>query len=184
MLQNIRGLKPYFIIFLCCIFFNVPGYSQVADSTSALKDSIVKVQPPTITPLQKILKENKYLNSESESVSLAIKKRTPVQENTIFYILAGLMFFFGIIKTVYARYFSTLFRVFFNSSLRQSQLTDQLIQAKLPSLFFNIIFLVSAALYVYFLLQKLNYSSAAFNGIILLGCFLVFALIFLKFEEN
>ena len=144
----------------------------------AAKDSIISTQLPTISPLQKILKENKYLNSQSQPDALPIKKRTPVQENAIFYILAGLLFFFGIVKTVYARYFSTLFRVFFNSSLRQSQLTDQLMQAKLPSLFFNLIFLASAALYVYFLFQKINFQSHQFKGMVLLACLAGFAIIY------
>ena len=172
-------MKQIFIFLLCCLAFCLPGYSQVPDSLFQQKavDSIV--QPVVITtPLQKLLKDNRYLNTESTPVSLALKKRVPVTENTIFYILAGLLFFFGIIKTVYSRYFSTLFRVFFNSSLRQSQLTDQLMQAKLPSLFFNFIFLVSAALYVYLLLQKVNYERHIFNWPLLLISLSAFAIVY------
>ncbi len=160
--------------------YSVQGQSQATDSIVPVKDSLAvqSQQPVAVSPWQEILRSNKYLNSESQPVSLAIKKRTPLKENAIFYILAGLLFFFGIVKTVYSRYFSTLFRVFFNSSLRQSQLTDQLMQAKLPSLFFNLVFLISASLYVYFLLQKISFHSNDFNWALLLACLLAFAIVY------
>lgn len=172
-------MKQFCLIFLCCIICSITVKAQVAGNTGAAGDSIAVVPvEKASTPLQQLLAGNKYLNSQSAPVSLAIKKRTPVKENTVFYILAGLLFFFGIIKSVYARYFSTLFRVFFNSSLRQSQLTDQLMQAKLPSLFFNLIFLVAASLYVYFLLQKISFHNSEFNWMLLLACLLAFAVIY------
>ena len=154
--------------------------AQVTDTLLPAKDTLQLQQPVpvAVSPLQQILKDNKYLNSQSEPVSLLIRKRTPIPENTVFYILAGLLFFFGIIKTIYSRYFSTLFRVFFNSSLRQNQLTDQLMQAKLPSLFFNLVFLVSASFYVYFLLQNGYFNSRQFSWTLLLACLGGFAIIY------
>jgi hypothetical protein len=65
----------------------------------------------------------------------------------------------GCLKFFYNRYFSNLFRVFFNSSLRQSQLTDQLLQARLPSLFFNIFFVISTGFFVYLLLRYFKWLS-------------------------
>lgn len=164
------------MIFTC----SVQGQSQATDSIIPVKDSLITQNPPApaVSPLQEILRSNKYLNSQSQPVSLAIKKRTPLNENAIFYIIAGLLFFFGIVKSVYSRYFSTLFRVFFNSSLRQSQLTDQLMQAKLPSLFFNLLFLLSASLYVYFLLQKISFHDNELNWALLLVCLLAFAVVY------
>ena len=113
---------------------------------------------------------------------MAVNTKQRASDNFIFYILAGLIFLFGIFKTIYSRYYSTLFRVFFNSSLRQSQLTDQLMQAKLPSLFFNLIFVMSAGLYVYLLLKRLNENNAAVRwdilGIAVLACTIIY---FIKF---
>lgn len=172
-------MKQFFLFFLLFTSALLPGYGQVADSLSAAKDTVnVQSVVPAVSPLQQILKDNIYLNSSSTPVALAIKERKPVSENIIFYILAGVLFFFGIVKTLYTRYFSTLFRVFFNSSLRQSQLTDQLMQAKLPSLFFNLIFLISASFYVYFLLQKITFKTDELNWTVLLACLLAFAIIY------
>ena len=171
-------LKQLSLFFLLFLAWCLPGHSQVADSL-AIKDSVtVGVIQPPVSTLTSILKDNKFLNSGSQPVALAVKKRMPVKENAVFYLLAGLLFFFGIVKTIYARYFSTLFRVFFNSSLRQNQLTDQLMQARLPSLFFNLVFLISASLYVYFLFQKISFNRSDLNWTLLLACLLGFAVIY------
>ncbi|RYY50668.1 MAG: DUF4271 domain-containing protein [Chitinophagaceae bacterium] len=155
----------------------LPGLAQVRDSL-AKADTMVAAPIPKTYPLDKVIAENSYLNSKGTPAALAIKNRIPIKENALFYLLAGLLFFFGIVKSLYSRYFSTLFRVFFNSSLRQSQLTDQLMQAKLPSLFFNLIFLISAALYGYLLLQKISFHQQDFNWILLGICIAVFAAIY------
>jgi len=71
----------------------------------------------------------------------------------LFYALAFLILLFGLFKVFYTRYFNTIFRVFFNTSLRQTQLTDILLQARLPSLIFNIFFILSTGIYVWFVQQ-------------------------------
>lgn len=109
---------------------------------------------PVLQKMDSLLGQNRFLNSKGTPVSVYQNRRQPVSDNNTFYLLAGLLLFFGIIKTVFDKYFSTLFRVFFNSSLRQGQLTDQLMQAKLPSLLFNMLFVFSAGMYVYFLLRN------------------------------
>ena len=75
----------------------------------------------------------------------------------MFYLLLLVVLFLAFLRLFFERYFNNLFRVFFNTSLRQSQLTDQLLQAKQVSLFFNILFAVSGGLYVYFLLHHFQW---------------------------
>lgn len=70
-------------------------------------------------------------------------------------------------------------KYFFNTSLKQSQLTDQLLQAKLPSLLYNILFVIVAGFYIYTLFNyyglKTNYS----NGILILLSIVAMAIIYL-----
>lgn len=144
------------------------------------KDSaVLSIPEPELTPLQKLLTQNKYLNSKTTAVSLAVRPKKTFTQNALFYLLATLILFFGIIRTVYERYFSTLFRVFFNSSLRQSQLTDQLLQSKLPSLFFNLVFLMASGVYVYLILQSLSAGRDKINWVMLASCVAAFLLIYL-----
>ncbi len=148
------------------------------DSTLQATDSLPQKKEPPVSALQKLLEENSYINTKDAPTSFIIQQRKPAQKDALFYLLAGLIFFFGIIRTVYDRYFTTLFRVFFNSSLRQSQLTDQLLQSKLPSLFFNLIFLFAGGFYVYFLLERLAAPRQNVDWILLATCLGVFIVVY------
>lgn len=142
-------------------------------------DTLAIIQKePVKTALDKLLEENAYLNSKATPVSLAVKIKETKDQDAVFYLLAAIIFFFGIIRTVYARYFTTMFRVFFNSSLRQSQLSDQLFQAKLPSLYFNLLFVVAGGLYVYFLLNRISADKGAVQWILLASCIAGFLIIY------
>jgi hypothetical protein len=72
--------------------------------------------------------------------------------------------------------------VFFNTSLRQNQITDQLLQAKLPSFLFNIFFVISGGIYVYVLLSYYGFFNAGYKWSIILSSITLMGLIyFVKF---
>ena len=79
-------------------------------------------------------------------------KKQAVSKEFVFYFILTLFLFLGILNTVFKNYFNTMIRVFFKTSLRQSQLTDQLMQAKLPSLFLNIFSVLVSGFYIFTLL--------------------------------
>lgn len=172
-------LKQFYLIFLIAIIFFNGSLAQQPDTVLLVGDSIaLNVSKPLLTPQENLLAENKYLNSKGIPVSLAVRTKKIVSQEAVFYLLATFIFFFGLIRTLYARYYSTLFRVFFNSSLRQSQLTDQLLQSKLPSLFFNLVFLFAGGLYVYFLLQRFSPAQDTINWTLLASCITAFFIIY------
>ena len=115
---------------------------------------IVKPSPAAVyqQTLELLLKNNIFLISDATPVANANQERKPSQAEFKFYILLGTILFLSFLRFFYTRYFNNLFRVFFNTSLRQSQLTDQLLQAKLASMLFNLFFAVTGGLYIYFLL--------------------------------
>ncbi len=171
-------MKQFYLLLLL-FAFNV-ALAQQADSVLLAKDSTaIPVAEPLKPSLEKLLNENKYLNSKGIPESLVAKPKKVNDQDILFYLLVSFIFIFGIIRSVYARYFSTLFRVFFNSSLRQSQLTDQLLQSKLPSLFFNLIFLIAGGLYVYFLLQRIGHKSLAIDWVLLGASVAAFMIVYL-----
>lgn len=118
------------------------AYSTVADSAKE-----VFFTKPVFIP------RNKLLNIDAAPVSFAVQFKKVRSKDDLFYFIAVIVLILGFLKYFYKRYFTNLFRVFFNASLRQSQLTDQLLQAKLPSLLFNLFFAISAGLYVYIVLS-------------------------------
>lgn len=151
----LTALRLLFLFFCGFLFLSVLPAAAQTDSTIHIADSttqnIASAKLPDL--YKKLLDSNFYLNSKGIPASLGVTKKKQDQEPVFFYIIVSMLIVLAVAKTVYSRYFSTLFRVFFNTSLRQNQLTDQLEQAKLPSLIFNIFFAITAGIYIYVLLH-------------------------------
>jgi hypothetical protein len=146
-------LKRIFF-FIAFFFISLLSFSQITDSSAVNKDSlrILPVQNYNLK-ISNIIYKNPFLNAKADPVSMKnIEREKPVIQDTFFYIICFLLLTLAFFKFNYARYFDNLFRVFFNTSLKQGQLVDQLLQAKLPSLFFNIFFTLTGGLFSYFLL--------------------------------
>jgi Domain of unknown function (DUF4271) len=176
-------VKQIFFFLYCIIFVPALLYTQKPDSASVIKDSLQNAIIPTAInqysqAVQTILGQNKFLNSSGTPVSMAVKTKKATANDGIFYLIAGLVFVMAIIKFFFVRYFANLFRVFFNTSLRQGQLTDQLLQAKLPSLFFNLFFIISAGTYAYFLLQQYGFITQQQQWVLLGACIGVLGLVY------
>lgn len=113
--------------------------------------------------------------SKNQNPFLEIKKHA-VSKDFVFYFILSLFLFLGILNAVFRNYFNTMIRVFFKTSLRQSQLTDQLMQAKLPSLCLNIFSVLVTGFYIFTLL---NYKKIiGFNqlDVLLFSCLAVFVI--------
>jgi len=67
-----------------------------------------------------------------------------------------LLLFFAVTKNNFSRYLDDLFKVFFRTTLKQRQTREQLMGAPLPSLLFNILYALSAALFITLLLQHFH----------------------------
>ncbi len=192
-----RRIQTFFTILLFISFVTDCAAQLKNDSAIIKPDSLQSSDStnPDILPdktyiitLDSFLKKNKYINTTTTPVSLAAKQKTKNGKEFLFYLLAIVILLLALFKVFYTKYFNNIFRVFFNSSLRQNQLSDLLLQAKLPSLIFNIFFAISAGLYIWLLLdhyhllkQSNNYIFIAFSilfvGIIYLGKFLLLKLV-------
>lgn len=165
------------ILFIFLVILHVCLLAQSKDST-IIKDSTIRKDSVLIKPdsiaravkavpspvkydslLGNIVKDHLYLNVTEEPVAMQNKVRTGSMQDFFFYLMAAIVFILAFLKFFYSRYFDNLFRVFFNTSLRQSQLTDQLLQAKLSSLFFNIFFVLTGGIFIYQLLRRYNWIT-------------------------
>lgn len=174
-MKNYRLLVFFFSILL--ISFGKDCAAQ-ADTLS-----VISVHPDSIKPVDPLsnsshywLKKNKYLNEELPAVSLAAKERTKPGKEFLFYLLSIFILVLAVFKVFYSKYFNNIFRVFFNTSLRQNQLTDLLLQAKLASLIFNIFFVISAGLYAWLILDHYKLLKEG-NNYILIGLSVLFVAI-------
>lgn len=108
---------------------------------------------------QEILKRHPYFGFSVPSITIISYQKKFKGKEFLFYTLIGLLLWFALLKRLYPKYFTDLFRLFFRTTLKQRQIREQLMQSPLPSLLFNGFFIVSSALYVDLLLQHFNLSG-------------------------
>ncbi len=159
---------------------------KTADSlkshTDSLPDSAIGASESASEIDSTLLAKNPYINSKSKPVILPEHVHISSGKEFLFYVLCLVLLILGLFRTFFSGYFKNLFRVYFNTSLRQTQLSDQLQQATLPSLILNIFFTLTAGIYIW-LLFNFYHPPRLFNGKALLPfCILSIGIIyFLKF---
>jgi hypothetical protein len=71
----------------------------------------------------------------------------------LFYAIIVLLVLFALLNRLFPKYFSDLYRLFFRTTLHQSQIREQMLQSPLPSLLLNFFFVITAGMYLNFLFQ-------------------------------
>lgn len=136
---------------------NTPVDTLTVDTVMLAMQPKAKSFQSTVNDL---LVANKFINVKDKPVYIIADKKTFTGKEFLFYSLCLVVLVLGIFKTFYKAYFNNLFRVFFNTSLRQTQLTDQLLQAKLPSFILNIFFAITAGIFVWLLFTNRDTVSS------------------------
>ncbi|OSZ80864.1 hypothetical protein CAP36_06380 [Chitinophagaceae bacterium IBVUCB2] len=77
-------------------------------------------------------------------------------KESLFYVIILLLLIFAVLRQIFQKYFSDLFRLFFRTTLKQRQIREQLMQTPLPSLLLNGFFILSAGLYVSLLFKHFD----------------------------
>jgi hypothetical protein len=104
-----------------------------------------------------ILYRHPYFDFKTKaSAPLVSIERVVLGKELLFYLLVFLFIVFALLRRAFPKYFSDLFRLFFRTTLNQSQVREQLIQTPLPSLILNGFFVVSAGMYTSFLLKHFS----------------------------
>lgn len=167
---------------------NASSQSIIGDTVKRDSFSTNEIVPgaPTLSKknmgpniIDKMLQDNKYINIKAHGVFFIQEERKSHGKEFLFYSLCGLTLILGIFKTVYPHYFSNLFRVFFNTSLRQNQLTDQLLQAKFPSFILNIFFMLTAGVFIWLLFEHSQTPKLVPEQWLLPACILTVAGIYI-----
>jgi hypothetical protein len=94
----------------------------------------------------------------AEIASLKSERKIFHGQEDLFYYIIFMLLLFGSLRLLFEKYFYDLFRVFFRTTLKQRQISEQLLQSPLPSVFMNGYFGLSAGMYINFLLVYFNYS--------------------------
>lgn len=133
---------------------------QPADSPLAKVDTNLLIKPVSkvhgIYQFVDVLKKHPYYNFYGKRVPMLMQERRLNGEESFFYLIIGLFFFYALIRVSFPKYMSDLFTLFFRATLRQQQLREQLLQSPLPSLLLNILFLFTGSLYTALLARYNN----------------------------
>jgi len=174
-------MKPF--CFLIMLFWCLTIHAQVMDSSQRnIADSLA----PKVDSSKGLLDSVHYIGIESTKkvkdtlqtltvVNKLTKKKNPQLElpqylrkwqntDAVFYLIAALLLIFGIL---------------FNTSLRQSQLIDQLQQNKLASLLFNIFFLFVTGFYFALLFEYIGWAGSGQLWIFFISSTGILALVYL-----
>ncbi len=153
------------------------------------RDSIAIVAPAVVfkdTSTYYAYYRHPNLGFDKIPVYMLMKARTAESKDTVFYLLVGLLFFVAFIRLLFPKYFQNTFRLFFQTSFRQKQTRDQLLQQSVGSLLLNILFFFSGACYLTLVLEY--YDSSVFPfwklllySLILLAVLYIGKFIFLRF---
>lgn len=111
-----------------------------------------------------VLQHNPYFGFEKTVVSTAHANedlRHITGKEKLFYVIVFLLLSFAFIRNLFPKYFNDLFRLFFRTTIKQRQIREQLMQTPLPSLLMNGFFVVSAGLYIAFVLGHYGLNPVA-----------------------
>ena len=140
---------------------------SLPDSAQVIKDTILTearyrifqtdttgVEASIYGPYAGIRLQKDSLLGVTRPVRFIPEKRRVVQQNDWkFYLFYSIVLILAVLRLLFTKYFADMFSVFFNTSVRQKQLRDQLSQSALPSLLLNLFFFISGGLFLHFLLE-------------------------------
>jgi hypothetical protein len=133
-----------------------PLWSKMPDTGWTLDPSSAFFQQ---TLSWQLLQRHPYYGFSAPPITLRSEIRRTIGKEVLFYLLVFLLLIYALLRRAFPKYFDDLFRFFFRTTLKQRQLSEQLMETRLPSLMLNGFFVVTGGLYIAFLLQHFNLAS-------------------------
>ncbi|HEX6426241.1 MAG TPA: DUF4271 domain-containing protein, partial [Niastella sp.] len=168
------------------------------DSTKEVKSPVVAARPDTEIPVASVakgpsmpepqpsmqgfhnaLRNHPYFNFYGQGVKITEQLKKASRDESMFYFLCALLFYFGFIRIVFMKYLDNLNTLFFRVTMRQAQIRDQVLQSPLPSLLLNILFIISTGLFLSFVADYHNIVPGMNRWLLLFYCCLVLTAIYL-----
>jgi len=157
------------------IIQTLPDSSKRLEIDSLLRDSLVQdsikkllIIPATNsidTSTYEQLMRNPYLPMEKTPISMLINFKQHSSKDFLFYLVFTNVFLLAFIKLVFPKYFKNLFILFFQTSLRQKQTKEQMLQDGVASVLINMLFLVSTGLFITLVVKYQDRSTLPFNNL-------------------
>lgn len=179
MMERLFLLPVRFLLIIVFLFFGVGGKAQLIDSlnrtdTVQRTDSVRIDTTAAIAPIAKdtikpflqfpftsdsFLFRKQLFYSFTDPVRYTISEKAWDGKDVVFYSVIALLLFFAFIRNSFSRYISDLFSSYFRTTVRQRQIKEQLLQSPLPSLLFNIFFVISSAVFLSLLFDYFEWAG-------------------------
>jgi hypothetical protein len=150
------------------------------DSAAQLRsrqDAIAKVQ--ALKTWDSLLASNPSFNFMGKPLAETMEIHQTSSRDTMFYLFLGILFYFALVRIFFEKYFSNLITLFFRVSIRQQQIREQVLQAPLPSLLLNGLFIVTGGFYACLLLKYYQFAEGMNFWLLYLDCMIMLAVIYL-----
>ncbi len=158
---------------------------KLADSLRA--DSLQKAMAIRIAKMQKDTATFRYLMGSdlypffAAPLNMFMPERQPNSKDMIFYILMGLVIMLAIIRIIFTKYIYNLFTLFFQTSFRQNQTRDQMVQDSIASLLTNLIFVLCGGIYISLMTNYFDANNLTFSMMVIYGSIAVTATYLFKY---
>lgn len=168
----------------------VPDSLQVADTSIRMTDSLqsdslvlaaIPAGPTTDTSTYRKYYTHPFLPLTQKPLFMISDFRERRTLDDMFYLLMGVVLLLAFVRSVFPRYFKNLFVLFLQTSLRQKQTRDQLLQDNLGSLFVNLLFIISTSIYGALMIRNREWLDYPFWHIVFFGAALLTVVYFGKF---
>ncbi len=157
------------------IIQTLPDSSKQLKIDSLFRDSLVQdsikksiffpVKSPIYGSAYEQYMRNIYLPMDKTPIKMFIDFKEHPSKDLLFYLVFGNVFLLAFIKLVFPKYFKNLFSLFFQTSLRQKQTKEQLLQDGVASLLINLLFLISTGLFITLVVKYQEWSLLPFNNL-------------------
>ena len=143
---------------------------RVADSALIKRDTLamqrtaradsLRLTKTTARPVYlNLLRQHPYFNFFAPPISQVIIRRPDEGKEPLFYLLVGIVLYFGFIKLIYRKYLNNLFAFFFQVSMRQKQMREHLMHSPVPALLLNLFFIIAGGIFASFVLLNYDYRT-------------------------
>jgi hypothetical protein len=146
---------------------------------SVLKGPAIPAPQPSMRGFHNALRNHPYYNFYGQGVKITEQLKKASRDESMFYFLAALLFYFGFIRIVFMKYLDNLNTLFMRVSMRQQQIRDQVLQSPLPSLMLNILFIISTGLFLSYVADFHNIVPGMNRWLLLFYCCLLLTAIYM-----
>lgn len=160
---------------------NAKGMPDSSRQDSLHKQKLVVGFPLRDTVSYRKYQTHPYLPLHKEAMFRIIEYRPVTTKDTLFYVMSAIVLLLGFIRAIFPKYINNLFLLFLQTSLRQKQTRDQLLQNNLASLFVNLLFFLTGGLFIGLYLQYRNWSSLSLWTLSLAGAGLLLVVYLFKY---